>query len=277
MSLKKIFSYHLIPLAPYGRVDLLTERVTNAGEGKMFAQRTVNSLTSCLLGFRKCVAFTLAEVLITLGIIGVVAAMTLPTLITNYQKKVYVSRIQKALSVIQQALVKMKADYGVDSLEDIDFFMDMRQKTAVGDDCYSVASQIENGGLCADFYNEFGRYFKNSKFTNNKGYIQYWWLDWDDGAPEDYSDLYYYILPDGIMFTIKNTTAYSYRISGKNSETREISFEINLDVNGPSKPNTYGYDIFDIEVSTNGKLYYDHSGYTYGIDNIIKNGWKITY
>ena len=32
-------------------------------------------------------AFTLAEVLITLGIIGVVAAMTIPTLISNYQKK----------------------------------------------------------------------------------------------------------------------------------------------------------------------------------------------
>ena len=38
------------------------------------------------LGVRKG-AFTLAEVLITLGIIGVVAAMTIPTLMTNYQKK----------------------------------------------------------------------------------------------------------------------------------------------------------------------------------------------
>ena len=33
------------------------------------------------------IAFTLAEVLITLGIIGVIAAMTLPSLITNYQEK----------------------------------------------------------------------------------------------------------------------------------------------------------------------------------------------
>ena len=32
-------------------------------------------------------AFTLAEVLITLGIIGVVAAMTIPTLITSYKEK----------------------------------------------------------------------------------------------------------------------------------------------------------------------------------------------
>ncbi len=42
-------------------------------------------------------AFTLAEVLITLGIIGVVAAMTLPSLVGNYKKKVTVTRLKKIL------------------------------------------------------------------------------------------------------------------------------------------------------------------------------------
>ena len=37
--------------------------------------------------------FTLAEVLITLGIIGVVAALTLPSLITNYRKKQTVAQL----------------------------------------------------------------------------------------------------------------------------------------------------------------------------------------
>ena len=41
-------------------------------------------------------AFTLAEVLITLGIIGIVAAMTLPTLIGKYQKKQTVTQLKKA-------------------------------------------------------------------------------------------------------------------------------------------------------------------------------------
>ena len=40
-------------------------------------------------------AFTLAEVLITLGVIGVVAALTLPTLIANYQKKNLVTQLKK--------------------------------------------------------------------------------------------------------------------------------------------------------------------------------------
>lgn len=48
-------------------------------------------------------AFTLAEVLITLGIIGVVSAMTLPTLITKYKDKELASRTQKAVSMILQA------------------------------------------------------------------------------------------------------------------------------------------------------------------------------
>jgi len=47
--------------------------------------------------------FTLAEILITLGVIGVVSALTLPTLIKNYQKKETVAKLQKAISVLNQA------------------------------------------------------------------------------------------------------------------------------------------------------------------------------
>lgn len=41
--------------------------------------------------------FTLAEVLITLGIIGVVAALTLPALIQNYQKKATATSVKKLI------------------------------------------------------------------------------------------------------------------------------------------------------------------------------------
>ena len=53
---------------------------------------------------KRKVAFTLAEVLITLGIIGVVTAMTLPSVITNYQKKVTVERLKKTYSTLSQAV-----------------------------------------------------------------------------------------------------------------------------------------------------------------------------
>ena len=56
--------------------------------------------------------FTLAEVLITLGIIGVVAAMTLPTVISNYRKTSVVSQLQKALSLISNVVKMSEAKYG---------------------------------------------------------------------------------------------------------------------------------------------------------------------
>ena len=49
-------------------------------------------------------AFTLAEVLITLGIIGVVAAFTIPGLISRYQEKEMVNRWVKFYSLLQQAV-----------------------------------------------------------------------------------------------------------------------------------------------------------------------------
>ena len=48
-------------------------------------------------------AFTLAEVLITLGVIGVVASVTIPTLIQNYQKHVTVTKLKRFASVLRQA------------------------------------------------------------------------------------------------------------------------------------------------------------------------------
>ena len=53
---------------------------------------------------RKISGFTLAEVLITLGIIGVVAAMTMPTLINSTQGAQYKAAYKKALSAISQAV-----------------------------------------------------------------------------------------------------------------------------------------------------------------------------
>ncbi len=57
--------------------------------------------------------FTLAEVLITLGIIGVVAAVTMPTLIAKYQKHVTETRLKKSYSLINQAIKMSEIDNGL--------------------------------------------------------------------------------------------------------------------------------------------------------------------
>lgn len=56
--------------------------------------------------------FTLAEVLITLGIIGIVAAMTLPALIQKNNNKVVETRLKKFYSAINQAILRAEVDYG---------------------------------------------------------------------------------------------------------------------------------------------------------------------
>ena len=60
---------------------------------------------------KKC-AFTLAEVLITLGIIGVVAAITLPVIIQNHQKHVVENRLKSFYSIINQAVRMSEIDNG---------------------------------------------------------------------------------------------------------------------------------------------------------------------
>ena len=58
--------------------------------------------------------FTLAEVLVTLGIIGVIAALTMPSLINSTQNRELQSALNKGYSEISQALEFMKTDIGTD-------------------------------------------------------------------------------------------------------------------------------------------------------------------
>lgn len=57
--------------------------------------------------------FTLTEVLITLGVIGVIAAMTLPVLIQKQQKRATEVKLQKFYSVMNNALTRYYADEGI--------------------------------------------------------------------------------------------------------------------------------------------------------------------
>lgn len=56
--------------------------------------------------------FTLAEVLITIGIIGIVASMTMPSLITKHQEKKTVAQLKKTYSTVQQAYIQAINKYG---------------------------------------------------------------------------------------------------------------------------------------------------------------------
>ncbi len=78
----------------------------------------------------KFFGFTLAEVLITLGIVGVVAAMTIPSLLTRIEEKVLINKLLEVNSQLVEASRLMIDEYGLvntyseDEIERRDLFFE---------------------------------------------------------------------------------------------------------------------------------------------------------
>ena len=206
-------------------------------------------------------AFTLSEILITLGIIGVVAALTLPTLINNYQKHVWVNQLKKSVSTLEQGFHLMLAQDEVDSLYNTVIF----QKIA-REDC--VMGSMNENPACKEFCNDLKKYFKadytkhNAKVYGINGQEDY------DASNEDWLTL-----NDGSM-------AYFNVMLGS-----DVIWDFfMIDVNGSKKPNRYGRDIFVFSLKDNGKLEPnkapDCNKTDFGIGctaKVIENGWKMDY
>ena len=75
--------------------------------------KKLGSLPANLLACKRC-GFTLAEVLITLGVIGVVAALTMPIIVHNYQKKALETQFKKAVRVSNQIIERARVEMGID-------------------------------------------------------------------------------------------------------------------------------------------------------------------
>ena len=65
-----------------------------------------NSKKHCSFGF------TLAEVLVTLGVIGVVAALTIPSIIQNIQKKTIAVQLKHSYAIMSNVFSLAEVDYG---------------------------------------------------------------------------------------------------------------------------------------------------------------------
>jgi len=149
-------------------------------------------------------AFTLAEVLITLGIIGVVAALTLPTVINKYQKKTAATRAKKAYTEMMQAIKLSEVENG-----------------PISEWSYPATNSIANTRNFITTYIE--PYFKDLKYcSGGKSNTKCGLVVSAYGAN--------YILPNG--------TGVSMLVS-TNSDLYVL-----FDINGPKKPNLMGTDAF---------------------------------
>lgn len=108
--------------------------------------------------------FTLAEVLVTLGVIGVVAAMTLPSVIKNYQKKVASTRVKSAYSQLLQAIQRSEVDN--DEIKSWDFELSNADFTQKYIEPYfkgmNLCTNIEKCPIGISSANSDRRYFLNN-------------------------------------------------------------------------------------------------------------------
>ena len=169
-------------------------------------------------------AFTLAEVLITLGIIGIVAALTLPTLMNNVQDKVLESQRQKAASVLANGYKKMLADNAVFSISDTPL------ASCEEDECFSV----EHKKVFRTILEGFGDVSTVAVSLPDK------YIDASGNeikAPwEEYT--YVFVTPDGFI----------YGLSMDESDL-STSLHVYSDVNGIKNPNTVNKDLIVYNIS----------------------------
>ena len=215
---------------------------------------------------KKDFAFTLAEVLITLGIIGVVAAITLPSLIHKYKIKVLENQFKKTSSTIEQAVRATAIEYSMENYfyptpgvkmpkisneerSKMNFFFKQQFKSI----------QFDNQSI-------FSKITKCERFNGDKC---------DDNIGVGYSWVYHYdpiLLSDGSMIS-------SMVFQLHNSFD---GIKVWFDTNGPFKgPNRVGYDLFvyntgswnytacPLEVGVN--QYYYYGCYGYAQKNIMPN------
>jgi len=92
----------------------------------------------------KQLAFTLAEVLITLGIIGIVAEMTIPTVVNGASKVAYTSGLKRSYAILSQVQEMIATDNGefadaMSNVSDDDGFSNIfAQKIKVSKNCPST-------------------------------------------------------------------------------------------------------------------------------------------
>lgn len=177
-------------------------------------------------------AFTLAEVLITLGIIGVVAAMTMPTLINSYKKQETVTKLRKIYSVLSQAV----------------------QKAAPEADYYSIPfADGSNEGMLS-WYDEV--IAPNIKVLKKCVYEEGCWNDgtkllngdtpiYDMGKKGIGGNNVTFDTPDGYFVTVDVWEASNVTSTlGVSTEAQAVVLYV--DINGKTRPNLVGKDVFTL-------------------------------
>lgn len=217
--------------------------------------------------------FTLAEVLVTLGIIGVVAAMTMPTLISNHQKTVYVTQLKKVYTELSQAAKRAINDNNLVSLDEGKFTSYNPNASKEFLNTYFNVVQDCDTSLTPCFAESY-------KYINGTAFEAY--------EPEAAVSL-----SSGASISVRNN-AFIYQSDGYHGY-----MDLHVDINGAAPPNIVGRDMFYIQLYSDGKVAEHYDTYLYEtieaqfeqcltgeangaygrgcFSKIVADGWKMDY
>ena len=191
-------------------------RMVGKMKGNNFTDK-VHSLFTTHHSLRKT-AFTLAEVLVTLGIIGIVSAMTVPTLMQNYQRQSYVTQLHKVYNELNQATLRYQTDRNALNLKEAGLTSQAAAENFIESNFKIVQKCGSNITPC---------------FASSYKKIAGGSIGW-------YTPRTHYVIASGTAIGV------SYRPVG------DVLLELYVDTNGAKGPNITGRDIFAMFIYNNG-------------------------
>lgn len=203
----------------------------------------------------KRTGFTLAEVLVTLAIIGIVAALTVPSLITNIQENQTKTALKKAYSVISQATAKIKDDNGGTMLN----LCGTTGYTSGSPDICTTDNTSHN--YVGNLYKNHMSVIKSCSAWANDTNCNYAYLvkPYSDN-PGSYGPYNFWgsrlLLADNILLGIR----YYYPNCDGSNPSLPYCGTIEVDINGIKQPNKFGYDVFIFYITKNSIVPMGSSG-----------------
>lgn len=177
----------------------------------MMKFKMFNKISKVSVKIQRYTAFTLAEVLIVLGIMGIIAECTIPTLVTNVQKQISIVSLKKSYSVLSQAYTSVQMDNS-GSIKNL--------CTTNDSDCL------------ANLFKPYLRYISLVSGIPNSTNLPNCWNNNELFAPHELNDCF--VLNDG--------TSVDFDMEWSDCASR--CADINVDVNGLKPPNKWGKDRF---------------------------------
>ena len=180
--------------------------------------------------------FTLAEVLITLGIIGVVSALTIPTIVTKYQKKLAVEQLKTTYSTLYNAFSMAVVDHG-----EIDDWIMQHDDDTPQSSMDFLKTYIEPYVKNVEVY--------QSEDLKNCKNVTYRKMDGSIKTCDSVSG-FCGTCGSGIVST-NNNIAQIHNVNGSIIAVlarHEEFVEIDIDINGYKGPNVWGKDVFRFDL-----------------------------